>query len=326
MGGKIGVTSEPGRGSDFYFTLPVVAADVSGQLRTRASVAPQEIETALRGRRVLVVDDLPANLRLLDKILSQYGAGMVPARSATEALAALDHQCFDLAVLDYMMPGVNGVVLAGTIRQRVDAARLPLILVTSAQPSQTETPPGLFAAVIPKPLRNLQFASAVAQVLLGPKAPRAAPTATVNGARTGFALAHPLRVLVVDDNPVNLKVITATLVSVGYQPVACDRAAAALDLMCEKNFDLVLMDVQMPEMDGHEATRRLRAGAAGELNRHTRVIALTAGALDEERAACLAAGMDDFIAKPVPRALLLEKLADTAQLVQESGSRQQSSV
>jgi PAS domain S-box-containing protein len=169
MGGEIGVTSEPGKGSDFHFTLRVAEADVTDQLRTRASVAPQEIETALRGRRVLVVDDLPANLRLLDKILSQYGAGMVAAPSGAEALAALDRQRFDLAVLNYIMPGADGVALATAIRQRADASRLPLILVTSAQPSQTETPPGLFAAVIPKPLHNLQFASAVAQALLGPK-------------------------------------------------------------------------------------------------------------------------------------------------------------
>jgi CheY-like chemotaxis protein len=94
---------------------------------------------------------------------------MVAAPSGAEALAALDRQRFDLAVLNYIMPGADGVALATAIRQRADASRLPLILVTSAQPSQTETPPGLFAAVIPKPLHNLQFASAVAQALLGPK-------------------------------------------------------------------------------------------------------------------------------------------------------------
>jgi PAS domain S-box-containing protein len=169
MGGEIGVTSEPGKGSDFHFTLRVAEADVTDQLRTCASVAPQEIETALRGRRVLVVDDLPAHLRLLDKILSQYGAGTVAAHSGAEALAALDRQRFDLAVLNYIMPGADGIALATAIRQRADASRLPLILVTSAQPSQTETPPGLFAAVIPKPLHNRQFASAVAQALLGPR-------------------------------------------------------------------------------------------------------------------------------------------------------------
>jgi PAS domain S-box-containing protein len=181
MGGEIGVTSEPGKGSDFHFTLRVAEADVTDQLRTRASVAPQAIATALRGRRVLVVDDLPANLRLLDRILSQYGAGTVAAHSGAEALAALDRQRFDLAVLNYIMPGADGVALATAIRQRADASRLPLILVTSAQPSQTETPPGLFAAVIPKPLRNRQFASAVAQALLGPKLGRPEPPAPHRG-------------------------------------------------------------------------------------------------------------------------------------------------
>jgi len=96
------------------------------------------------------------------------------------ALTALDRQRFDLAVLNYIMPGGDGVALATAIRQRADAARLPLILITSAQPSQTETPPGLFAAVIPKPLRNRQFASAVAQALLGPKLGRPEPTGGQN--------------------------------------------------------------------------------------------------------------------------------------------------
>ncbi|MBI2517228.1 MAG: response regulator [Opitutae bacterium] len=308
MNGEIGVTSAPRKGSDFHFTLPVTVVDVAGQIQTRAPVAPQEIERALQGRRVLVVDDLPANLRLVENILAQYGAGMMPASSSAEALAALDQQHFDLAVLDYMMPGSDGVALAAAIRRRPDTARLPLVLVTSALPGQNETPPGLFAAVISKPLRNLQFASTVAQTLRGrkPGAPESKPESA--NAAAAFARAHPLRLLVVDDNPVNPKVITATLTALGYQPAAYNNASAALDRLREEKFDLVLMDVQMPGIDGHEATRRLRQGQAGELNRATRVVALTAGALAEERAACLAAGMDDYMAKPVPRAELLEKL------------------
>ncbi|HTJ79273.1 MAG TPA: response regulator [Rariglobus sp.] len=319
MGGEIGVDSKPGEGSDFHFTLPVTEASVTGQLRLRAPMAPHEIERALHGRRVLVVDDLPANLRLLEKILAQYGAGMVAVRRGVDALAVLDRQRFDLAVLDYMIPGMDGIALAGAIRAREDTRHLPLLLVSSAQPSQTETPPGLFTAILPKPIRNLQFASIAAQALRDPAALRRPPPTAEMGPVPGeFAAAHPLRLLVVDDNPVNLKVIAATLGVLGYAPAAFANAAAALERLRTDKFDLVLMDVQMPEIDGHEATRRLRAGAAGELNRGTRVIALTAGALDEERAACLAAGMDDFIAKPVPRSVLLEKLTSASNLAQKN--------
>jgi CheY-like chemotaxis protein len=174
-------------------------------------------------------------------------------------------------------------------------------------------PPGLFAAVVAKPIRDLQFAATMAQVLLGPKAPPSAVPLSQTSS-VAFALTHPLRLLAVDDNPVNRKVIGATLTSLGYAPVVADDALTALAHLREKPFDLVFMDVNMPDVDGHEATRRLRAGEAGELNRRTRVVALTAGALPEERAACLAAGMDDYLAKPVPRALLLEKLVEAAQL------------
>jgi PAS domain S-box-containing protein len=315
MGGEIGVVSEPGQGSDFYFTLPAKEIDVTDQLCTRAPVAPREIEKALRGRRVLVVDDLPANLRLLEKILAQYGAGVVVARSAVEALEVLDRQRFDLAMIDYVMPRMDGIELARKMRHRADARHLPLVLVTSVQPGEMEIPSDMFAAVVCKPLRNLQFASAAAQALLGPKSPPPESAGRVSAPPAAFAREHPLRILVVDDNAVNLKVITATLVSLGYESAAFNNAAAALDRLGAEEFDLVLMDVQMPDMDGHEATRRLRSGAAGELNRRTRIVALTAGAFEDERAACLAAGMDDFMAKPVPRNVLLEKLTEAAQMV-----------
>ncbi|HWA85068.1 MAG TPA: response regulator [Opitutus sp.] len=311
LGGEIGVESEPGQGSDFHFTLPVVEADVSDRLDVRTSVARAQIETALRGRRILAVDDMPANLRLLDKILGNYGASVTAADSGEKAQAIFAREPFDLVALDYMMPGMDGVRLGQALRAAAGNRPVPLVLVTSTQPAKTETPPGLFAAIVAKPIRNVQFAAVVAQALAGPARarPEAKPVGTP-GTQPGFAIEHPLRIVVVDDNPVNLRVITATLKALGYAPEPFNGATAALERLAAEKFDLILMDVQMPEIDGHEATRRLRSGAAGEMNRRTRVIALTAGALAEERAACLAAGMDDFMAKPVPRQVLLEKLAD----------------
>jgi CheY-like chemotaxis protein len=261
---------------------------------------------------VLVVDDLPANRRLLERVLAQYGAHMIPAHSAADALAAVEREKLDLAVLDYLMPGDNGIALARQLRAHPQAAQMPLILVASAQPEADEKPLELFEAVLLKPIRSQSFAAAAARALLQHQfgAAPASPLPPAVGA--AFAQAHPLHIAVVDDNPVNLKVIAATLRSFGYTPALFNDAATALARLGEEKFDLVLMDVQMPELDGHEATRRLRAGAAGELNRALHVVALTAGAMAEERAACLAAGMDDFMPKPVSRTELMEKLAAAA--------------
>jgi signal transduction histidine kinase/CheY-like chemotaxis protein len=316
MGGEIGVRSEPGKGSDFYFTLPAVVADVSGGDRGPRVLAPAQIERALRGRKVLVVDDVPANRRLLERIFALYGAEVESVAGKT-ALAAFDVGAFDLAVVDYMMPGADGIALARTLRERAGERRLPLMLVSSAHLAPSELPAGLFAAVMTKPIRLLHFASAAAEAVSGgPAGPSTKaeerPRGGLSAGGREFAREHPLRILVVDDNAVNLKVINATLVSLGYAPVAQRDGAAALERLRTERFDVVLMDVQMPEINGHEVTRRLRAGLAGELNRATRVVALTASVLEEDRAACFAAGMDDVLTKPLARAVLLETLAAMA--------------
>jgi CheY-like chemotaxis protein len=186
--------------------------------------------------------------------------------------------------------------------------------------------PGLFQAVILKPLRAPAFVSTVAGLLHKnsrlSRISSPSPAARGGDGVAGFAAAHPLEIAVVDDNPVNLKFMRALLRTVGYDPVMFSNAPAALDSLESRKFDLVLMDIQMPGMNGHEATLRLRQGKAGSLNQHCKVIALTAGVMAEERAACLAAGMDDFVSKPVSRSELLEKLAavaGTSRAAQPSG-------
>ena len=297
MGGTIGVQSEPGKGTEFHFTLPLPADEAVPVAST------EEIDQLLSGKSILVVDDAEASRRLFERMLGRHGAVVTAIDSAAAARAALAARKFDLGILDYMMPGTDGVTLAREIAGQFPAGRL--ILASSAPGAGLE--PGLFSAVVLKPVRNLAFLCTLRRVLRGEAPAREAVPAPAVQAPP-FARDHPLRILAVDDNPVNLKVISAMLTALGYAPAVTDSAVKALVKLRAEPFDFVLMDVQMPELDGHEATRRLRAGEAGELNRRTRVIALTAGTMREEREACRIAGMDDFLAKPIARPLLQEKL------------------
>jgi CheY-like chemotaxis protein len=259
---------------------------------------------------VLVVDDVESNRRLFEKLLTPHNAGVVSVANASQALAAVETQGFDVVLLDYVMPQVDGIALAEMIRAQTRSAALPLVLVSSMIIPAGTVPEGLFAAVVTKPLRNLQFISLLARLLApGHVAPVRADTAKAAPAQTRFAAEHPLEILVVEDNAVNLRLITALLKALGYTPTTAGDGAEALATLAARRFDLVLMDVQMPAVDGYAATRRLRAGEAGELNRRVRVVALTANAANEDRDACLAAGMDDFLSKPIQRPQLLEKLA-----------------
>lgn len=309
MGGEITVTSVQGEGSDFHFTITTEAADVSEEINSRSSINDKEIRATLRGKHFLVVDDLPANQRLLERILAKYGADMTTAGSSAQAMVALESGRFDLAILDYLMPGEDGITLGKRIRGREGVEKMPMVLVASAQPDTAAIPDGLFDSVILKPIRNQPFAAVLASCLLKEPRKEAATDGPVADREGGsFARVHPLTIAVVDDNRVNLKVMTAMLRSLGYESSSFSAASEALEKLRDEKYDLIMMDVQMPDMDGHEATRQLRRGTAGELNQNTLVVALTAGAMSEERAACMEAGMDDFIAKPVLRADLMEKL------------------
>ncbi len=279
-------------------------------MHERTSFTGAEISAALGGRRVLVVDDVDANRRLYEKLFAPHNVGVVSVDGAERALAALEMQGFDLAVLDYMMPQVDGIALAQKIRGQARTRTLPIVLVSSMIMPAGLVPEGLFAAVVTKPLRNLQFVSLVARILApGHGVPARVEPATAVKEQPRFATQHPREILVVEDNVVNLRLVTAMLKALGYVPATAGDGAEALAIMATRRFDVVLMDVQMPVLDGFAATQRLRAGEAGELNRRVRVVALTANAANEDRDACLAAGMDAFLSKPIQRPQLLETLA-----------------
>ena len=294
MGGTAWAESRPGVGSTFHFTIVAEArSDWGGQ--------PPPATAALEGKRLLVVDDNDTNRRLLCAMAESWRMQVRATATPAEALEWLARgESFDLAILDYLMPGMDGRSLARAIRGR--NGTLPLILASSAMLTRQSAPE--FAVVLAKPLRRAVLHEAMTRVLTGKLAPGA--TTPEPAARSALAI------LLVEDNETNQKVTLQMLRSLGYAADIAANGARAVEAVQRRDYDLVLMDMHMPEMDGPEATRRIRALP---LPRQPRIFALTASVLDSERQECLDAGMERHIAKPVQRRLLAEALASVSPAV-----------
>ncbi|MDE3084454.1 MAG: response regulator, partial [Verrucomicrobiota bacterium] len=293
MGGRIGGESEPGRGSIFWFELALP------KLMASAPVAQVLIPP---DASVLVVDDNETNRRILVAQLAQLKISAVAIGNAPEALVRLherhsEGRPFHLAILDGQMPEMDGLALAREIRADPLLRQIKLVLLTSASHlADAEALRGIgLEAFLVKPARQTQLQQTLAR-LLAP-APTGGETKPVRS-RTAQKTA-PLRVLVVEDNTVNQKVAQRHLEKLEHKIDMAGNGAKALEMLALQKYDAILMDCQMPVLDGYETTRRIRAGHVPNLDSRVPIIALTAYAMEGDRQKCLAAGMDDFISKPL---------------------------
>ncbi len=296
MGGRIGFESDIGRGSTFWFAVPLssVAGDEEGE--------PQA--DTLRGARILVVDGETVARNVVEQYLLAWGAVATSTGNAEQALelaaaTAARERAFDVVVVDRGAGG-DGIALAARLRSLPGFEHVPMVMVSGAEDGNPAGAEVGLAAVIRKPIRRGVLQDVLARVLAGGTMPAVGPIAldAVEEPRGEGVL-----VLVAEDNPVNRTLALQQLKKLGYRAHAVTDGREAIDALAHRSYDLVLMDCQMPELDGFEATREIRRSEASR-GGHVPIIAMTANALDGDREACLAAGMDDYLAKPVQLAAL----------------------
>ena len=309
MGGKIWVESQVGRGSQFHFTVQFKTAHTRAHPST---IIPREV---LRGVRVLIVDDNETNRHILDRMLKRWEMKVTCVVSGLAALTELAAKWestdpYRLVITDIHMPEMDGFTLVEQIRRRPGLSSVIIMMLTSARyGGDSERYRGLgVAAFLSKPVRQSELRAAIESVVGGadqsrvPSEPATPlPPANAQPKRT-------MRILVAEDNLVNQRLALRLLEKRGHRVVVASNGREALAALEEDTFDLVLMDIQMPEMDGMEATAKIRE-KENLTGRHQPVVALTAHAMKGDQELCLAAGMDDYLTKPI-RPQELDKLLD----------------
>ncbi len=289
MGGAISFESEPGKGSTFRFIASLVtAAPASGSF-----ILPRR--SAYAGRRALVVEDRATTRSLLERLLARWGLSVTACSSLGEAVSRIEGgERFDLALVDRDLPGGDGLAAVARLGA-TGTSPFPVVLLVPLEADPDEKDDG-FSARLARPVKPAALHEILA-TLLGGSRPVARRESSVRPKFDGAMGARlPLRLLLVEDNPTNRELALLMLERLGYSADVAANGSEAVDAIRQTVYDLVLMDIQMPELDGIEATRRIRAelGSAGP-----RIAAMTAHALPGDREACLAAGMDDYLVKPM---------------------------
>ena len=296
MHGRMWVESNGEGGSNFFFTIIVKAAQTSTQF-TRTQ-PPQPIE--LQGKRLLIVEDNATHRKILTLQAQSWGMLAHPTESGAEALKLLNLRGhFDLAILDMYMPKMDGLELAQKIREFPEYQQLPLIMLSSLSISRSEIEASQvnFAATLNKPIKQFQLQDVLTQIL-GKNSEQSLSISKARSSNTAFDKAtFPLRILLAEDNLVNQKVAIHMLKRIGYQADIAMNGLEVIERLHDRDYDVILMDLQMPKMDGIEATRRILSDFPG--HRCPTIIAMTANALEGDRQECLDAGMHDYVTKPV---------------------------
>jgi PAS domain S-box-containing protein len=312
MGGIIDVDSRPGFGSRFWFELPLEAA-------VAPLVERESLPAQLKGVRALAVDDIEMNLEIISRQLRGFGMEVACCSDGFDALAEVERAWHrgnphDIVFIDQMMPGLAGETLAERIRAIPQLNETKLVLISSAgRHGRGENTRRVLDAVLDKPIRQRDLLACLAALYAAPAAPaaRKAPPAARPDPSPVAALpaaSRSLRILLAEDNKINQKFALALLAKGGHQVWIAENGHQAVDTLRREEFDVVLMDIQMPELDGIQATRQIRAlsGPKSQIP----IIALTAHALAGAREEYLAAGMDDYVSKPVDQTVLLSKLLE----------------
>jgi CheY-like chemotaxis protein len=296
MHGKMWVESNGEGGSNFFFTIIVKAAPTSSKFTRKDQIQP----TALQGKRLLIVEDNATHRKILTLQAQSWGMLPHPTESGAEALKLLNLRGhFDLAILDMYMPEMDGLELAQKIREFPEYQQLPLVMLSSLSISRSEIEASQvdFAATLNKPIKQFQLQEVLTHIL-GDNAEQSLASAKVKSSNHSFdKAAFPLRILLAEDNLVNQKVAIHMLKRIGYQADIVMNGLEVIERLQHHDYDVILMDLQMPKMDGIEATRRIISDFPG--HRCPTIIAMTANALEGDKQECLDAGMHDYVTKPV---------------------------
>ena len=294
MGGEMWVESQMGVGTTFHFTMAGLAAP---EMKERPDLRGEQPQ--LRGKRLLIVDDNSTNRRILTLQARAWGMQTRDTGDPLEALTWIGRgDPFDLAILDYHMPEMDGLALASEIRKHRPAQVLPLVLFSSMGSRETASEGEEFAAYLMKPFRQSALLDTLMNVLVGqPRQEGVGKEASKPQIDAQMATRLPLRILLVEDNAVNQKLALRLLAQMGYRADVAGNGLEAIQAVERQKYEVVLMDVQMPEMDGLEASRRICARWPRGERPH--IIAMTANAMQGDRELCLEAGMDDYVSKPI---------------------------